>query len=294
MINIENWFTKWIILELNTLTFIGLLLKNNLNTSKENSISYFLIQTMRSIILMFSLIRILLFKNTLNPTLIFPLALFLKLGLAPLHLWLIPVSILRSWKILLLLSTAQKILPLILLERYRPEISSFFLIFVFISIILGRSYNLSSSSLKSVIVFSRIANRGWILLALIVNTWVWKFFLIAYFLALVFIFNTTLKKNKAIKKESLGLFLYFISIRGMPPLLGFFPKLLILEANRQLGNILLIRSIIWFTILDIFIYSRIISPLILIKPQLTRWTKSILNSSICFIFRNVILIFFFL
>ena len=193
--NIENWFTKWMVLELNTLTFIGLLLKNNLNTNKENRISYFLVQTVRSIILIFRLMRIFLFKNILNPTLIFPIALFLKLGLAPLHLWLIPVSILSSWKILLLLSTAQKILPLMLLDRYGPEITPFFLTFIFISIVLGRSYNISSYSLKAVIVFSSIANRGWILLALIVKTSVWKFFLIVYFLALIFIFNTTLKKK---------------------------------------------------------------------------------------------------
>lgn len=65
------------------------------------------------------------------------------------------------------------------------------------------------------------------------------------------LYNLNLK-NKFIK---LFIFINFLSLGGLPPFLGFYPKLLIILKT---NNFILIIIIIIFTIISLFIYLRII------------------------------------
>lgn len=269
---------------------MSLILSINLNNSKERSLSYFLIQTIRSIVFMLSLVIVFLFKTTHNPSRLFCISLFFKLALAPLHLWLIPISLLRAWKILFLLSRAQKILPLILLEIYRPEINLFAGMFCIFSIMSGTLNNLVSPSLKKILIFSRIANIGWVLIGLLRKYSLWKLFLIAYIFALIFIFLIKEKNSKIIKKINSTTFLCFLRIGGIPPLVGFFPKLIIMIANINISNKFILLMILFFTIIDLFIYTRLSIPLLFRKTTEQSWRKLNYSWLIVFTRLNVFLI----
>jgi NADH:ubiquinone oxidoreductase subunit 2 (subunit N) len=71
-------------MEINLLGFIILLVNNNNN---ESALKYFLIQSLRSVILISSALLLENF-SFVKLQLIISLSLFLKLGTAPLHFWL--------------------------------------------------------------------------------------------------------------------------------------------------------------------------------------------------------------
>nr|P19042.1 RecName: Full=NADH-ubiquinone oxidoreductase chain 2; AltName: Full=NADH dehydrogenase subunit 2 [Artemia salina] len=74
--------------------------------SKENSLKYFLIQSVASVIFLASILN-------QSFSFLIPFALLIKIGAAPFHMWLVSISKSMSWKVLSLLMTFQKIGPLL-------------------------------------------------------------------------------------------------------------------------------------------------------------------------------------
>lgn len=191
------------------------------------------------------------------------ISILLKLGRAPFHYWIPLIIEGLNWIRIFLLLTWQKINPLIIL--YYNYFFNFLILFIIISLILGSISGLNFSSLKKIISFSSINQISWIILRLI-NNKIFKIYLIFYFLliwiiikSIIFfnlkylnqIYNLNLK-NKFIK---LFIFINFLSLGGLPPFLGFYPKILvILKTN----NLIITLIIVIFTIISLFIYLRII------------------------------------
>lgn len=146
------------------------------------------------------------------------------------------------------------------------------ILFILISLILGSLTGLNFSSLKKIISFSSINQISWIILSLI-NNKLFKIYLIFYFFLIWIIIKSitffNLKylnqiynlniKNKFIK---LFIFINFLSLGGLPPFLGFYPKLLIILKT---NNFLITFLIVIFTIISLFIYLRIIFSLLILN-----------------------------
>lgn len=208
-----------------------------------------------------------------------------------------------SWINNLILITWQKLAPLIILSISINIVLLY--VIIFFSTITGAVGGLNQTSLRKLLAFSSINHLGWIVLNLIINENTWKVYFIFYsFLSLtiVLIFNYlkifnlnqifSLKINSVIKKFILNIPL--LSLGGLPPFLGFYPKWLTIEIaiiNELIGLILII---IFFTLMTLYFYIRISYSSIVLNHNSTNWNLSwnfkIINNNIL-IFINFYSIF---
>ncbi len=251
---IENWFIGWILLELNTITFLGILAPTTYKSFfKEAPLNYFIAQRISSIFLVFSLYILLFLKSFFFTNIIFVRALFFKIAIFPFQGWLILIVPRISWLFFFIIITFQKIIPFIFIELRKLEINNLLMASILGTIFFGRLRNRLANNLKSLILFSRISNTRWLMIRTLIRTKIWKLFFIIYFIFLGFIFLQELK-NTTYSKIT---FFSLIGVAGLPPLAGFFPKILIIiyltNINIKIFLILLLLS----SVLDFYFYTRL-------------------------------------
>lgn len=284
-ISASSWFTIWIGLEINLLSFIPLIFKPKNLFSSESSLKYFLVQAIASRTLLFSILIFLIFLN-LKITLSFysqsliSLTLLLKRGVAPFHFWLPRVIEGLSWFSNALIITWQKIAPLIIISYY---INLNLLIFcIILSIIFGRLGGLNQSSLRKLIAFSSINHLGWLLARLLYreNLWLLYFYFYSFLsLRIILIFynfnllniNQTFKITPYNFLSKISLFSILLSMGGLPPFLGFFPKWIVLEIIVNIKIMFILIIIVFFTLITLFFYLRIRYSALLIGHLIINW-----------------------
>nr|AOY39552.1 NADH dehydrogenase subunit 2 [Scolytinae sp. BMNH 1040331] len=268
-----SWFTAWIGLEINMLSIIPLMKNFNNKLSAESAIKYFMIQTMASMILLFS---VLLYSNSLMfnfkmmdlITLLLSLTLLMKMGAAPMHFWLPEVISGSTWYITFIILTWQKINPMILMS-YLPTMKFLMISIILLSSLIGGLMGLNQTCLKKILAYSSINHIGWMLAALIQSTLTWMIYFLIYSLINLILMsnfyinntNTMFQLSKLLSKNKINKFIFsmnFLSLGGLPPFLGFFPKWLTIF-NLSINNMhYLSFMLIIFTLLSLFMYIRII------------------------------------
>ena len=273
-------------LEINLLSFIPLSIKSNNLFSSEASLKYFLTQALASRTLLFSII-LFSFKIEWNSylnlniiNLIFASSLIIKRGVAPFHFWFPNVIEGLNWINNFILITWQKIAPIILLSFCLN--TTFFSLTIIFSIFVGAMGGLNQTSLRKLIAFSSINHLGWILRNIINNENIWKIYFIFYFfltISIIFILNnfkifnlnqifTLTIKNKT---QTLIISIPLLSLGGLPPFLGFFPKWITIE-NIVFENFFwLIFLIVNFTLITLYFYIRISYSSFLINYNNSNW-----------------------
>lgn len=196
-------------------------------------------------------------------TLIIIVTIILKLGSAPLHFWYILIIQKLSWQRIWVLSIWQKILPLLFLRLYDLP----YLIYLgLLNCILRRLLRFKQKKVKKLLGFSSIFTLGWVLTILSSSGILWFTFLIGYGINLIFLtYILNIKDGFKVKiliseldiNRFIILGLTLIAIRGVPPFLGFFLKLLVLKV--LITNFFLIRLIITISsLLLIYAYLNLI------------------------------------
>nr|QPJ79436.1 NADH dehydrogenase subunit 2 [Gampsocleis gratiosa gratiosa] len=268
-----SWLGIWMGLEINLLSFIPLMTNTKNIMSTEASLKYFLIQALASAMLLFSIILMFTLSNNLYSmeTNIFQTlicsALLLKMGAAPFHFWFPGTMEGLSWKNCFILMTWQKIAPLMLLA-YVIEMSPFISMIIIASILIGSLGGLNQSSLRKLMAYSSINHVGWMIAAMIIGENMWElYFLIYTFLSLsiVLVFNIhqiyyinqnflTMTNDRLTKS---CLFLLLLSLGGLPPFMGFFPKWLIIQAMADMNYQFIIIIMVVMTLITLFYYLRL-------------------------------------
>lgn len=276
----------WIGLEINLLSFIPLSIKSNNLFSSEASLKYFLTQALASSTLLFSIILFsflieynnFFYNNIIN--IIFASSLIIKRGVAPFHFWFPNVIEGLNWINNFILITWQKIAPIILLSFCLNIL--FFSLTIIFSIFVGAMGGLNQTSLRKLIAFSSINHLGWILRNIINNENIWKIYFLFYFfltITIILIFNnfkifnlnqiyTFTIKNKISKLITC---IPLLSLGGLPPFLGFFPKWITIEIIIFNGFFLLIFLIINFTLITLYFYIRISYSSFLLNYNNNNW-----------------------
>lgn len=303
----NNWFGRWIGLEINLIVFIPLIYSKLNYYSSECSIKYFIIQRIRSSILLLSIIFISLklFCNIF--ILILVCRLLIKLGIAPFHIWIPRVIEGISWINCIILSTWQKIAILILL---RYLIDNFIILFpVIIRLMVGSIGGINQRSLKKLIAYSSINNMAWIIIGITIRLSLWlNYFLIySFIISGLIIIISNMKFNYLSQfyfNSYVSLNKYFIliiifSLGGLPPLFGFLPKWIIIQSIILSSNYFIRLIIILTSLLTLFYYIQILTKMILLNSIRLKWIKFTFNDSklislICFfnIFGFIIIILF--
>lgn len=299
-ISSSNWLTIWIGLELNLFSFIPILnFKISIYTI-ESTIKYFLIQAFTSIILLILLINKSLFF-IIEINILIALPLFIKLSLIPFHLWLPSIIEGLNWISCLLIVTWQKISPIIIISYLNINKT---LIIAIIIISINRIFGINQNSLRKILAISSINNSSWILIAIIINELLWiSYFLIYLILNILIIYILNIYNINYISQLKffnfniffkLNILILIFSIIGLPPILGFLIKWILIKTLIYNNIIIILILLISLTILNLIFYLKLTYFLLFNFNLFNKWflqnkTKNNLN---ILIFINFFSLFF--
>nr|QSF20051.1 NADH dehydrogenase subunit 2 [Moricella rufonota] len=259
-INSNNWFNAWMGMEINLLSFIPLML--NQKKSSNSMMMYFIVQAMASSMIIFLMmtLKIELNLNKLNFMIsIIQLSLLIKLGAAPFHWWTPKIILNLNWKMSLTFLTWQKITPIILLNSSSTNNFMIYLSSI-ISIIMGAILGMNQTLIKLIMIYSSINHTGWMLMTIMLSTSLMNFYFIIYSIMNLMIclmmnnyninnINENFKNNNQSLIMKMMFMSMFLSLGGMPPMLGFLPKMLVLLL--MMSNNMYIESFIFILMASI-------------------------------------------
>nr|YP_009019441.1 NADH dehydrogenase subunit 2 [Ratufa bicolor]AGZ63916.1 NADH dehydrogenase subunit 2 [Ratufa bicolor] len=274
----SHWLLTWVGLEMSMLAIIPILIHKANPRSTEAASKYFLVQATASMILMMSAIinyissgqwTLTNISNQISP-LLFTLALSMKMGLAPFHLWVPEVTQGIPLMSGLILLTWQKIAPISIMYQISPLVDCTLLMTLSIlSIMLGGWGGLNQTQLRKIMAYSSIAHMGWMMAIITFNPMLTMFNLIIYILLTISMF-TMFNYNKTTTTSTLSLtwnkyplftsmmLVILLSLGGLPPLTGFAPKWMIIKELISNNNIIMSLSMAMLALLNLFFYSRLI------------------------------------
>nr|YP_010958763.1 NADH dehydrogenase subunit 2 [Eumorphobotys obscuralis]WNB40511.1 NADH dehydrogenase subunit 2 [Eumorphobotys obscuralis] len=284
-ISSNSWFGCWIGLEINLLSFIPLINNSNNILTSEASLKYFLTQTIASINLLFCIIlKMMLMKNfEMNNYMMIMInsSLLMKMGSAPFHFWFPNIVEGLSWFNNFILMTWQKISPMILLSYYYNN--NFLIMIIILNSIIGAIGGFNQTSIRKLLAFSSINNLGWMMSAIMIseNLWIFYFSMYTFMVSIMcFLFSMMnmffinqmffININYMIK---LSLLINFLSLGGLPPFIGFFPKWIIINflLNNNYYNLTFIM--IMMSLILLFFYIRIMFSSFMFNYLKLKWIK---------------------
>nr|AHB63127.1 NADH dehydrogenase subunit 2 [Hydrosaurus sp. 1 CDS-2013] len=245
----HHWLMAWLGLELNTLAILPIISKPKHPRSIEAATKYFLIQSIASSILLFSSItnawltghwNITLMQNE-YACLLMTISLAMKMGAAPLHFWLPEVIQGSTLSSALLITTWQKIAPIVLMYMTSNHLPPNTLMTIgALSILVGGAGGMNQTQLRKMMAYSSIAHIGWTMLAMATAPNISMLNIIIYMImtapTFLLLMQTTTKTLQDITTTwtttpaaTMTLTMLLLSLGGLPPLTGFIPKLLILN-----------------------------------------------------------------
>ena len=262
-----SWVTAWVGLELNLLSFIPIILTNKKNIlSSEATLKYFLTQALGSAILLVG--ALLNFFSSFFPQVIILLALLLKVGAAPLHFWFPSVIQSTPWLQCIVLITLQKIAPLTLISQLSHRTKRLLIISSVLSAILGRIGGFNQTILRKLIAYSSINHIAWILAAIYIGTLIWwRYFIIysvvttsvviLFYIAQIIQTKQILSISTNLETTKIALFVSLFSLGGLPPLLGFIPKIIIISCLATNHLFVWVFILVIRRLVTLYFYTRI-------------------------------------
>nr|YP_009239757.1 NADH dehydrogenase subunit 2 [Rhodeus notatus]AMN14269.1 NADH dehydrogenase subunit 2 [Rhodeus notatus] len=245
----SHWLLAWMGLEINTLAIIPLMSQHHHPRAVEATTKYFLTQATAAAVILFAGTTnawtqgawdINGMSDPLANTMLI-IALALKIGLAPMHLWMPEVLQGLDLTTGLILSTWQKLAPLALIMQTAQNVDPLLLTTLgLLSTLIGGWGGLNQTQLRKILAYSSIAHMGWMVIILQYAPQLTLLALLMYilmttaaFLALK-VFNTTKINALATAWSKAPILsatttLLLLSLAGLPPLTGFMPKWLILQ-----------------------------------------------------------------
>nr|AAL90585.1 NADH dehydrogenase subunit 2 [Furcifer lateralis] len=272
----HHWLMAWAGLELNMLSILAMIMKPKHPRASEAAIKYFLIQAIASTMILFSSTinamqtgqwNILQMNEKYACTILL-LALTMKIGAAPLYLWLPEVMQGTSTTTALIIATWQKIAPITIMfmthNNLPPKIT---MIIGITSAIVGGWGSINQTQLRKLMAYSSIANLGWTMVIFTTSPNTATLNITMYIIML----NPTLLLIKGMNMKTLKdssttwttspmastlLTLMLLSLSGLPPLTGFTPKLLILNELVMQNLTPIAMTMAMLSLINLFFYMR--------------------------------------
>lgn len=255
---INNIISIWFIIELNFLCFVSLLSYDLKKIHTNGNIYYFLIQSLGSVLIFIRALNFLIFSNNLFEF-FFVIFLVVKLGGAPFQFWYLKLIQKLRWTSIWLISVWQKLIPLLVMKL----LASYYLLeFGSLRVIIGRINNLNQKSIKKILGLSSVFSLGWILLS-IMQRKVWIIFILGYgfilYILLRYLKMLNFNNIENLENSNFSILFYILFflglliIRGIPPFIIFYIKILILIDLIKL-RFLLVFILLIFRIFIIYIY----------------------------------------
>lgn len=259
----SHFFGVWIGLELNIISFVVIIISNKIARSRESRIKYFLLQSLgRGLFLLGFILSYInrgmwiVFLRENFSSLFILSGLALKLGSAPFHFWVPSVINSLNWSNALILSRLQKVAPLMFILYLISSEVSYFLVFMSsIGVLIGGLGGLNQRQFRALIGYSSIGHIGWVIRVRIISIYFSLYYFLVYLFRILVVFLFFIKINinrlkylylnfKSLDRIKFLFFISLFSLGGLPPLIGFFPKILAL-------NFLILNNVVFLSILII-------------------------------------------
>nr|ACO05635.1 NADH dehydrogenase subunit 2 [Taricha granulosa] len=290
----SHWFLAWMGLEINTLAIVPLMTKMHHPRATESATKYFLMQATASALVLFSTIMnawatgewtITNMSNNMSTT-ILTIALAMKLGIAPFHLWL--PDVLQGLNLMtgLILSTWQKLAPMALLILTSHQLNTNLLIMMALaSTIIGGWGGLNQTQMRKIMAYSSIAHLGWMTMVLsfapaltMLNLMIYLMLTSTMFMMMMALYATNMNKLSTswLKSPTLAAstMITLMALGGLPPTSGFLPKWLILQEMTKQHLETLSALMAMSALLSLFFYLRLSYAISLTSPPSTSNSNS--------------------
>lgn len=285
VIRSNNWLSAWIGLEINLISFIPIISKRKNNFRSEACIIYFLVQTLGSIVLLISILLcplIIISPVIINDTIttIITIRILIKIGISPFHIWVPEIIEKINWYNCFLLTTWQKIAPIVILSNF-IFIRSIIIIPIVLRTIIGALGGLNQTSIRKIMAYSSIRHSGWITACINFEHKIWIVYLIIYSI-INFIIINFFKKNSIFYINQIQQFtktifnkinytIIIIRLGGLPPFIGFIPKWIVIQTIASINIFLPLVIIIIISLITLFYYLRIMTTIIIINTEINKW-----------------------
>uniref|UniRef100_A0AAU7VA85 NADH-ubiquinone oxidoreductase chain 2 n=1 Tax=Stenopsocus pygmaeus TaxID=3074948 RepID=A0AAU7VA85_9NEOP len=284
MISISSttWFSAWLGLEINLISFVPLIINNKNFLSTESAMKYFIIQASASAMFIFlcvinSLMNFYqLFMINFPNILLLLIPLMIKLGSAPFQTWFITVMQGVTWFNCYLLATLQKIAPLFLMNFLFLN-NKIILVFSVFSVLVGSLGGLNQTSLKKILAFSSVNHLGWMMAAGCLAKYLFVSYFFFYSFMNLFVMNFLsetsifqLAQNYKLTNNYNWL-ASILSLGGLPPFVGFLPKWMVIQTF-ILNKMFMISFIMIMTaLITLFYYIRMITATMIMNFYTQKW-----------------------
>nr|QFG38894.1 NADH dehydrogenase subunit 2 [Colus islandicus] len=252
-----HWLGIWAGLEINLIGFLPLLVYQKSVSESQSAVKYFVIQALGSSFLIFGSLMVfdmsftwdmpvMACNSSIMGFMILTSGLCIKLGLFPFHYWLPSVMAGLPWISCLLLATWQKFAPLFLILCLLELNQSYTLAFILCMISMGSTLvgglgGMNQTQIRALLAYSSISHLGWMMFALLHSEWTMKMYLMIYVLISISLFMSLwyndsgiMKNMNSLKSSSfmcLSVMFLLLSLGGLPPLLGFISKWLVIVVS---------------------------------------------------------------
>nr|AEP26542.1 NADH dehydrogenase subunit 2 [Cyrtodactylus epiroticus] len=287
----SHWLMAWLGLELNTLSVLPIIMKSYHPRAAEATTKYFLIQaTAATMILLASIMNAWqtgqwsIQHTSPTTTLLTTVAIMLKLGLAPMHLWYPQVLQGVTMNTALVISTWQKIAALTLLYMTHYNLNhTMMLLLGLTSTLIGGWGGLNQTQIRMIMAFSSIAHMGWLITAMTLSPDLTTLTMITYMAMTTATFVPIATTTKTISDMGTtwqlspatltATMITLMSLGGLPPLTGFMPKWLVLKELTSTGLTTLATLILMASLPSLFFYIRLAYITMLTAPPTTTNTE---------------------
>nr|QZI85964.1 NADH dehydrogenase subunit 2 [Rhynocoris fuscipes] len=284
----ETWLGMWMGLELNMVSFIPLIYKEKSKSTYESCMIYFLIQSMGSVIMLFSVLMNSFIMNSLFLgeelfILILTMSMLMKMGAPPFHFWFPEIAEKMTWTACLLLMTWQKVAPMYILSCVIDMSQNLIYLLIPIMVMTGSIGGLNQTSIRKIMSYSSMDHMGWMIACMKFYSTLWIFYFIIYSVILAsiiftFWYHSTFFINQYSSKslsftEKMTIIILFLSLGGLPPFLGFMPKFVVIQLMITFESYGLILILVLTTLITLFYYLRLISSILLINSSSVKWTQ---------------------
>nr|YP_010535870.1 NADH dehydrogenase subunit 2 [Crypsis chinensis]UYB79082.1 NADH dehydrogenase subunit 2 [Crypsis chinensis] len=280
-ISASSWMLMWMGLEINLISFIPLMTKPKNKISVEASMKYFITQALASMVLLSAILMSFLLNAfilpSMNAFMMIPMsvALFLKLGAAPFHFWFPQVMEGLSWNNAFILMTWQKIAPIMILMN--TSLNMILAMSVMMSSLMISGFmSFSQTSMKKIMAYSSINHIAWLLGSLLASWSAWLIYMLTYimmnFMIIFYIKTYNLNYLSQMNSSSMNstvkmsFMINFLSLAGLPPLIGFIPKWIVIN-NMTPWMLSMTAILIISTVIMIYIYMRIMVPSLILNNE---------------------------
>nr|AEK84170.1 NADH dehydrogenase subunit 2 [Alcithoe fusus] len=275
-----HWLGIWAGLEINLIGFLPMLVYQKSVSESESGVKYFVIQALGSSLLIFG--SLVAYSSSFtweiyNEASVFSVlgfffmisGLCVKIGLFPFHYWLPSVMAGLSWISCLLLATWQKIAPLFLILCLLELNQSYWVVLILCLASMGSSLmgglgGMNQTQIRALLAYSSIGHLGWIIFAAVHSEWVMKTYFSIYIMISLCIFMSMWYTNSGMMKNldslknygfaQLSVTLLLLSLGGLPPLLGFVSKWLVVMVGMSNSVLLFLFVLIMGSLMSLFYY----------------------------------------